>query len=38
MVFSANECGVALARALGLPVVSVWLFGYHTGEVSPEDH
>jgi glucuronosyltransferase len=29
----ANECGLALARALGLPVVSFWGFGYQGGEV-----
>ena len=29
----ANECSVALARALGLPVASYWGFGYQGGEV-----
>ena len=32
-IISANECGLALARALGLPVVSFWGFGYQGGEV-----
>jgi len=28
----ANECSIILARALGLPVVSYWGFGYQGGE------
>ena len=29
----ANECSVALARVLRLPVASYWGFGYQGGEV-----
>ncbi|XP_023346393.1 UDP-glucuronosyltransferase 2C1 isoform X2 [Eurytemora carolleeae] len=29
----ANECGLAFARVLGLPVASFWGFGYQGGEV-----
>ena len=29
----ANECSLALARALGLPVATFWGFGFQGGEV-----
>ena len=32
----ANECSLALARALGLPVATFWGFGFQGGEVREE--